>query len=123
MKFQPHQSLSDIGFHQSANATTISDKVYSRITDQQDKEAAREETITAERLDDQQMQYQMQQTMNSIQQTTSMLEQINILDSTIKTLESRVNNNRGIGYRGGNRGGRSGGGKDRRQGNNGKYCW
>ena len=40
-----------------------------------------------------------------------LLEQINTLTSTIKTLKSRVNNNRVRINRGGNRGGIRGGGK------------
>ena len=41
-KSQPQNSLSKIGFHKSANATTISDEVYACITTQQAWEAARE---------------------------------------------------------------------------------
>ena len=54
----------------------------------------------------------MQQMVKSTQQTTAILDQIKALTSTIKTLESRVNNNTGIGDRGGNKGGVIGGGKE-----------
>ena len=58
-KAHPQQSLSGIGFHQSATATIISDELYARITAQQTEESARAEAKTAERLADQQMQEQM----------------------------------------------------------------
>ena len=93
-KSHPHQSLSGISFHQSANATTIAVDIYSHITDQKIEEVARAEAITAERLSNQKMQEQMQQMVKSTQHTTMLLDQIKALTSTIKTLEYRFNNNR-----------------------------
>ena len=65
----------------------------------------------------------MQQLVNLTQQTKNLLYQIKALAYTIKTLKYQVNNNRGRGERGANKGDKSGGEKDRRQRNSGKYCW
>ena len=122
-KAQPHQSLSDIGFHQSANATKFADEVYARITAYQAEGVARVEAIIEEQIADQQIYEKMQQMVNSTQQTTTLLYKLKALTSTINTLEYRLNNNRGRGERGGNKGIRNDGGKDRRQSNSVKYCW
>ena len=57
-KAQPQQSQSDIGFQQSANATTITNEVYAQISAQQAEEASRAEAIAEERLDGHKMQDQ-----------------------------------------------------------------
>ena len=55
-KAQPQKSLSDIGFHQPENSTTIADEGYARITYHQVEESARAESITTELLSDQKIQ-------------------------------------------------------------------
>ena len=61
--------------------------------------------------------------VNSTQHTIMILDQIKALTSTIKSLESRVNNKIVRGDRGFNVGGISGGVKYCRHRDSGKYCW
>ena len=124
---QPQQTIRDFGFHPQANAVSLADEVYARITAKQAEDTAQAEAINAEIETGLAMQEQFSQMANSTQTDPSVISQITALTNIIRNLESRMNNNGGNGGNGG------GGGQDRSKGKGrsnkshqrkaGKYCW
>ena len=90
---QPAVTTGSLGYHEQANAasvTTIVDQVIGRLQAQQNADSAIMPGSAAEILAGQQMKLQL---ANATQQSQTMFEPMQSLQSTIATLQNQVNNN------------------------------
>ena len=100
-KAVPTQTVSDLGYHQSANFATdlptnpalshedLVNGVYNRIAQESANSAAQDAAMAAAQAEEQ----QMQATLNATaQQSQQMMQQMNALVTSVSSLQSRFNN-------------------------------